>query len=170
MIHRSRSHLYRSSGAQRPIATVLILAIWLGGSALYLAARGPALFSSAGPVSGGSVDAQLLALVLVAGVLASVLVIVAELMGGRSTQRDVRAALAVAVLVCSAAGTSSVWPESPAGRGLVTPADAATTTPSRATMSAQNQLAAVWLALGSVAAAAALTLSFTALRSWSRRA
>ena len=166
----SRTHLYRSTGRPRPIATVVLLSGWLGAAALYLAVRGPALLADPPLSSAGPAAASLLAFVLGSGVAAACLVLVAELVSGRTPRRGARLGLAGAVLACCLAGQlAAAGPSNALRSGWIAAADAATAPARAAEVASLHRQGTLWLMGGVLAAAMALVITVESIRRWDAR-
>jgi|GEM_PF-5502426 len=102
----SRSHLYRASGPARPVASVVLAALWCGGAIAVLAAAWP-LFMSGMPLTGqGAAVVERAFVVLTGGgLLVALGVLAAELFGGRTQARWARLVGAIILLLVSGIGT-----------------------------------------------------------------
>lgn len=166
----SRSHLYRSTGRPRPMATVVVLSAWIGAAALYLAVRGPSLLADAPLAAMGPAAASLLAFVLGGGVAAGAVVIVAELIGGRTPRRGARIALAALMLACCMGGQlAAAGPSNALRRGWIAAADAATAPQRAAEVASLHRQGALWLVGGVLVAVLALGVTVESIRRWDVR-
>lgn len=158
MTPRSRSHLYRAPTPVRPIASAIILAIWLGAALLCLATLFP---PPAGEGSAAGASAAMLGrmLPLVAGgAVASALLVIGVELATRARYRNVRLALAVVLLL--AGGIVSF------GSGerdhMLYAADAADAPPTLADARAAHAPDIAWLAVALLAAAGGLATAVLA--------
>lgn len=102
----SRTHLYRSSDPPRPLLSIVLAAVWLGGGLLTLLATAPQVVGGV-PLHGPAAAVLERTFALLAGgaVLAAVAMLVAELFAGPSALRGLRLTGAVLLLVAGSFGS-----------------------------------------------------------------
>lgn len=101
----SRSHLYRASGPARPLASIVLAALWCGAALSVLLAAGPLLLGGVplnGPVA--ALVERSFSVIAGGGVLAGIGIVGAELFSGRTMGRWLRLIGALLLLLSSGAG------------------------------------------------------------------
>lgn len=101
----SRSHLYRASGPARPLASIVLAALWCGGAVAVLTATWP-LFMTGIPLNGpeAALVERAFSVLTAGGLLVALGIVAAELFGGRTWGRWVRLVGALLLLLVSGAG------------------------------------------------------------------
>ena len=101
----SRTHLYRATGPARPLASVVLAALWCGSAVGALLATAP-LFPGGVPLNGpaAAMLERTFAIEASAGIIVALATIGAELVGGRTVARAARLAGAGALLIACVAG------------------------------------------------------------------
>lgn len=103
----SRSHLYRAGGPSRPLLSLVLAAVWLGGGSLVLLATGPDIVGGL-PLHGPAAGLLERTFALLAGgaVLVGIAIIATETAVGRTPTRGLRLAGAVLLLLAGGWGVT----------------------------------------------------------------
>lgn len=179
----SRSHLYRTTGPSRPLLSIVLAAIWLGGGLVTLLAASPYVVGGT-PLHGpaAALLERAFALLGAGAMLAGLATLVAEIVVGRTTLRGVRMLGALLLLAAGVFGSLDAaqrmlrpgTPVAMAADGPLAPAagagvDVAAT--DRASAAGTTRLASGRLAWSSAALVAAVLVlggGLAALRDWNR--
>ena len=158
----SRTHLYRATAPGKPITSLVLAALWCGTAltAIVGAAPGP---SGGGPLHGdaAAIHDRVFLVVAATALLAALVILVSELVTGRTRQRGVR--FTGAALLCLAGVLGMLDTSRRVLRSGTPPAtgDAATATATVRSMGAGRLF---WTGLGVVGALTVLAGGVAALR------
>ncbi len=138
----SRSHLYRASGPARPLASIVLAALWGGATIVVLVMAAP-LFPGGLPLGGpaAAVLERGFGAVAGGGVFIALAVAATELFSGRTPARAIRLVGAVLLLVAASAGLFEN------SRSLLRPGTASAAVPGVGGTSAGEGDSATWARL-----------------------
>lgn len=160
----SRTHLYRATAPGKPIASLVLAALWCGAVLTAIAGTAPGLLGDAplhGSVAG--IHDRIFFVVAVTALVAALAIGVSELVAGRTRLRGMRFTGAVLLLLAGAFGLLDT------SRRVLRPGTpvsaAATVAGTVPTMGVQRIL---WTGLGIVGALTVLAGGVSTLRRWDR--
>lgn len=163
----SRTHLYRASGPAKPLASIVLAALWGGAAILVLLATAPNFVGGLplGGAAAGLVE-RLFALLAGAALTVGLGIVVFELVGGRTRGRNSRLSGGLALAVVGIAGMAdtaraAARPGTPLPATGVPPALEVQLAPVH--VSTERSL---WTGAGTLAAAFVIFAGLRAVRRW----
>ena len=146
----SRTHLYRGARAARPLLSIIVASAWLGAALLAIIAALPTLGAAGAPAA--VPDGGFTMALATGGVVAGVLVLLRELVGGHTVLRGARVAGATVLAAASAAGMIDPTQASLRAGPAVGDLNAAEVTTAAASDPAGTRRRLAWSAVGAVGA------------------
>jgi hypothetical protein len=158
----SRTHLYRATAPGKPIASLVLAALWCGAVLTAIVGTAPGLLRGA-PLHGSaaSVHDSVFFVVAITALLAAAIIVVSELVAGPARLRALRCTGAVLLLLAGGVGLLDT------SRRVPRPGSPASSEPTAAgTVPGMGVQRILWTGLGVVGALTVLVGGVSALRRW----